>query len=94
MSQLSEKIEQWIQLWGLNVSEERELLRLIVEILSKSNQELQSRKFLVRFLHTYGSDDFPEDVLDIAVNAALTVVKSPASAIADRNVVLEVCFIL
>lgn len=86
---LSERVEGWIKEWGLSVEEERTLLRLFVEILSSNNEELQSRKFLVRFLHTYGTDEFPSDVLDIAIKAALAGVKSPPSAIPDRNVVLD-----
>ena len=91
VSQLHENVEGWISAWGLSIEEERALLKLIVDILSQSNQELQSHKFLVRFLHTYGaSEEYPPDVLSVAVAAALAAVKSPASAIADRNVVFEV----
>ena len=89
VSQLSEKADGWIKQWNLSVEDERELLKLFVQIMSSNNEELQSRKFLVRFLHTYGSDEFPSDVLDIALKAALAGVKSPPSAVTDRNLVLE-----
>lgn len=89
VSQLSEKVEGWIKVWNLSVEDQRVILRLFVEILSNNSEELQSRKFLVRFLHTYGAEDFPQDVLAIAVAAALAGVQSPPSAITDRNIVLD-----
>lgn len=89
VGQLSGKVDGWIKQWNLSVEDERYLLRLFVDILSNNNEELQARRFLVRFLHTYGSEEFPADVLDIAIKAALAGVTSPPSAIADRNVVLD-----
>jgi translation initiation factor 3 subunit M len=89
VSQLHDKVEGWISLWNLPVEDERALLKLIVESLSKSQQDLQSRKFLVRFLHTYDSVEFPVDVQGIALEAALSAVKSDASAYEDRSLMLE-----
>lgn len=89
VSQLHDKVEGWIALWNLPVEDERALLKLIVESLSKSRQDLQSRKFLVRFLHTYDSAEFPADVQGIALEAALSAVKSDASAYEDRSLMLE-----
>jgi hypothetical protein len=90
VSQLHENIEGWIKAWKLSVEDERELLKLTVDVLSRSNQELQSRKFLGRYLLTYGAKEFPVDVLGVAVAAALSAVKAPAAATADRAVILEV----
>ena len=90
VSQLHENIEGWIVAWKLPVEDERVLLKLTVDVLSRSNQELQSRKFLGRFLLTYGAQDFPADVLDVAVAAAVSAVKAPAAATADRAIILEV----
>lgn len=89
VSQLHENIEGWIVAWKLSVEDERVLLKLAVDVLSRSNQELQSRKFLGRFLLTYGAQDFPADVLGVAVAAAVSAVKAPAAATADRAIILE-----
>lgn len=90
VSHFAKRLDSFVVDWQLKDDEKRSLYLLMSQILSDDGKASLALNFRIKFFLTYDQEVVDSSVSDMAKDALIEAIKTPAASYSDRNRLLEV----